>query len=237
MIIFVHHLHTQLCRWRFLLVAVLLLGLPQTARSEAASESETALSKAIKEIHQTYEKIQDLQADFVQTVEIQGFDTTYVSTGKVFIKKGKMLWDYIEPGKQMIYVNDGGFEYYVPDHKQVIRSRVGGQSDSHLPLQLLSGLGRLDQDFKVSFAIEPPKPGEAVHLKLVPNNNMGLIHIDITVIPSSQIKGLVIDQVVLYEQNGNISTSIFEKVKINQGLNDTLFDFEIPDDVEVIDGP
>ncbi len=230
------HVPKHLRKGIFLLGALLLL-LPATAKSDTASESSAALNKAIEDIHQTYEKINDLQADFVQTVEIQGFNTTYVSTGNVFIKKGKMLWDYIEPGKQMIYVNGGGFQFYVPDHKQVIRSKVGGQSDTHLPLKLLSGLGRLDQDFQVSFAIEPTKPGEAVHLSLIPKKNMGVDKIVITVIPSKQIKGLVIDQVVLYEQNGNVSTSTFEKVKINKGIDDSLFDFKIPEGVEIIDGP
>ncbi|MFQ5588874.1 MAG: outer membrane lipoprotein carrier protein LolA [Nitrospiria bacterium] len=211
---------------------LVLMTLPGHANVETAT-----VKSVIEEIRQTYEKINDLQAEFVQTVEIQGFNTTYVSTGKLFIKKGKMLWDYVEPGKQMIYVNGGGFQFYVPDHKQVIRSKVGGQSDTHLPLQLLSGLGQLDQDFEVSFEIEPPKPGEAVHLNLVPKKNMGLTNIVITVIPSSQIEGLVIDQVVLYEQNGNVSTSIFEKVKINKGLDDDLFDFKVPEGVEIIDGP
>jgi len=217
-------------------VMVFLSIFAMTPVSRAQTDVE-AVQKVVSHVHTSYEKINDLQSDFVQTVEIDGFDTTYVSKGKVFIKKGKMLWDYVEPGKQMIYVNGGGFEFYVPDHQQVIRSKVGGQSDSHLPLKLLSGLGRLDQDFEVAFEIEPPKPGEAVHLKLLPKKDMGVNQIVITLIPSEQIKGLVIDQVVLYEHNGNISTSIFEKVQINKGLDDDLFDFKIPEGVEVIEGP
>ncbi len=203
----------------------------------ATAEENKAVQKVVSDIQASYERINDLQSDFVQTVEIDGFDTTYISKGKVFIKKGKMLWDYVEPGKQMIYVNGDGFDFYVPDHKQVIRSKIGGQSDAHLPLKLLSGLGRLDQDFDVSFAIEPPKPGEAVHLKLIPKKHIGINQIVITLIPSEQIKGLVIDQVVLYEGNGNISTSIFEKVQINQGLKDDLFEFKIPEGIEIIQGP
>ncbi len=202
----------------------------------SAAENK-AVQKVVSDIQASYEKINDLQSDFVQTVEIDGFDTTYISKGKVFIKKGKMLWDYIEPGKQMIYVNGDGFDFYVPDHKQVIRSKIGGQSDAHLPLKLLSGLGRLDQDFDVSFEIEPPKPGEAMHLKLIPKKHMGVNQIVITFIPSEKIKGLVIDQVILYEDNGNISTSIFEKVQINQGLKDELFEFKIPEGIEIIQGP
>ncbi|NOY84130.1 MAG: outer membrane lipoprotein carrier protein LolA [Nitrospirae bacterium] len=220
-----------------LLVLIVLPGALFLPIMTVSAEENKAVQKVVSDIQASYEKINDLQSDFVQTVEIDGFDTTYISKGKVFIKKGKMLWDYIEPGKQMIYVNGDGFDFYVPDHKQVIRSRIGGQSDAHLPLKLLSGLGRLDQDFDVSFEIEPPKPGEAVHLKLIPKKHIGVNQIVITFIPSEEIKGLVIDQVVLYEENGNISTSIFEKVQINAGLNDDLFEFEIPEGIEIIQGP
>jgi len=192
---------TLKARGVILLVIFLLLSFPDSPKVEA-SPGENDLKKVIENVHDSYDKILDLQADFVQTVEIYDFNTPYVSKGKLFIKKGKMLWDYHEPGKQMIYVNGGGFQFYVPDHKQVIRSKVGGHSDSHLPLKLLSGLGHLDQDFDVSFEIEPPKPGEAVHLNLVPKKAMGLINIIITLIPSSEIGGLLIDKVVLYEKNG-----------------------------------
>ncbi|MEC4677487.1 MAG: outer membrane lipoprotein carrier protein LolA [Nitrospirota bacterium] len=220
-----------------LLVLIVLPGALFLPIMTVSAEENKAVQKVVSDIQASYEKINDLQSDFVQTVEIDGFDTTYISKGKVFIKKGKMLWDYIEPGKQMIYVNGDGFDFYVPDHKQVIRSKIGGQSDAHLPLKLLSGLGRLDQDFDVSFEIEPTKPGEAVHLKLIPKKHIGVNQIVITFIPSEKIKGLVIDQVVLYEENGNISTSIFEKVQINAGLNDDLFEFEIPEGIEIIHGP
>ncbi len=227
----------KIIRINILFVLIVLVGLFHGPAMVSAAETSEAVQKIVADIQVSYEKINDLESDFVQTVEIDGFDTTYISKGKVFIKKGKMLWDYVEPGKQMIYVNGDGFDFYVPDHKQVIRSKIGGQSDAHLPLKLLSGLGRLDQDFDVSFEIEPPKPGEAVHLKLIPKKIMGVSQIVITFIPSKQIKGLVIDQVVLYEENGNISTSIFEKVKINQGLQDDLFEFEIPEGIEIIQGP
>ncbi len=213
------------------------LNFPAISSIASPEKPKTTLKKVLTEISNTYEQIADLQADFVQTVEIYDFNTPYVSTGKLSLKKGKMLWDYEEPGKQLIYVNGLGFQFYVPDHKQVIRSRIGGQSDAHLPLKLLSGLGQLDQDFEVSFEIEAPKPGGAVHLKLLPKKAMGLTHIVITFIPSSQIKGLVIDQVILHEKNGNISTSTFNAVQINKGLEDSLFEFTPPEGIAVIEAP
>jgi len=114
---------------------------------------------------------------------------------------------------------------------------VGGHSDAHLPLNLLSGRGHIDQDFDVSFDIETPMPGEPIHLRLVPKKNMGVLKIIITVVRAPGIDGLIIDKIVLHEENGNISTSSFEDIAINQGLDDALFVFDIPEGVEVLDAP
>jgi len=199
--------------------------------------TDNRLQEIVDRIHAAYDKIDDLKSQFVQTVEIMDFNTPYVSKGDLFIKKGKMRWDYKEPSRQQIFVDDGGFLYYVPDHKQVIRSKIGGHSDSHLPLNLLSGRGHLNQDFDISYEFEAPMPGEPIILRLSPKKKMGVFKIVVTAVPAPGIDGLIIDKVVLHEKNGNISTSSFEEISINQGLEDSLFVFEIPEGIEVLDAP
>jgi len=221
---------------KFLLALALAL-IPSRQSFAEAEAPEKVLGEIVAEIHATYEKINDLEARFTQKVEILDFNTPYVSKGRLFIKKGKMFWDYQEPSKQQIFVDGGGFLYYVPDHKQVIRSKVGGRSDTHLPLKLLSGRGKLDEDFEISFDIEPPLPGAPARLRLIPKRKMGLIKIVISLLPAPEIGGLIIEEVVLHEENGNISTSTFEDIKINQGLKDALFVFEIPEGIEVLSAP
>lgn len=220
---------------RFVIISLLTI-LPTHVGAEQAP-SDSKLQKIVDQIHAAYEKIDDLKSNFVQTVEIMDFNTPIVSKGQLFIKKGKMRWDYNEPSKSQIYVDGGGFLYYVPDHKQVIRSKVGGASDSHLPLKILSGRGDLNQEFEISYEIEPPRPGEPILLRLVPKKKMGLIKIVIAAIQSPNIDGLIIDEVVLHEENGNISTSTFDAVEINQGLGDDIFVFDIPEGIEVLDAP
>ncbi len=224
---------------RFLIVTLIALSatiVPEFAKAEQVVLDEK-LQNIVNQVHTAYEKIDDLKSKFVQTVEILDFNTPYVSKGTLFIKKGKMLWDYVEPSHQQIFVNDGGFLYYVPDHKQVIRSKVGGRSDSHLPLKLLAGRAQLDQDFEIAYDIEAPMPGEPIRLRLIPKKKMGLIKIVITLVQAPNIDGLMIDEVVLHEKNGNISTSSFEEIEINKGLDDSVFVFEVPEGIEVLDTP
>jgi outer membrane lipoprotein carrier protein len=218
----------------FILAAVLLYHHGVEGKDPSVPEG---LNDIIAKIQATYEKINDLQSEFVQSVQIVDFDTPYVSKGQLFLKKGKMRWDYREPSKQQIFVDGERFLYYVPEHRQVIRSRLGGQSDGHLPLRLLSGAGRLDQDFQISFEGESKPAQKSIVLRLIPKKEMELTKIVLTVVPSPQIEGWMIQKVALYEANGNISTSSFEGIQINKGVSDDLFTFKIPKGVEVIDTP
>jgi len=217
---------------------VLALVFPALNVSGGEEPKEKAeINGIVAQIHETYDKIEDFKARFVQTVDIFDFNIPYVSKGDLFIKKGKMRWDYHEPSRQQIFVDGGGFHYYVPEHKQVIRSRVGGRSDVHLPLQLLSGRGNLNEDFDISFEGEGPSEKGSVSLRLIPKKRMGLIKIIIRVAPSPQFGGLMIHEAVLHEENGNVSTSTFEDIEINKGLKDDIFVFKIPKGVEVLDAP
>ncbi len=221
-----------------LFVTVLAFIFPAlSAFGEEELKESSRINEIVAQIHETYDKIVDLKAGFVQTVEIYDFNVPYVSKGDLFIKKGKMRWDYHEPSRQQIFVDGGGFHYYVPEHKQVIRSRVGGRSDVHLPLQLLSGRGQLNEDFDISIEGEAPSGKGPVSLRLVPKKKMGLIKIVIRVAPSPQVGGLMIHEAVLHEENGNVSTSTFERIEINKGLKDNLFVFKVPKGVEVLDAP
>lgn len=222
----------------YLAVIALALGiiLNQTTEAKEAPREENP-DEIISKIQTTYEKLKDLQASFIQTVVFKDFDTPFVSEGKLFLKKGKMRWDYQRPSLQQIFVDGEKVLYYVPEHKQAIRSRIGGESDSHLPLQLLSGTGRLDQTFKTSVQGGALSQKE-VTLRLVPKEKKStLTQIIATVIPFPSIEGWIIQKVVLYEENGNVSTFSFNGIEMNKEIPDTFFEFKVPKGVEVIESP
>lgn len=214
----------------FILLAVAWISSP----SAEAKEDPAAVAAKIQT---AYEKINDLQADFVQSVRFQDFNTPYVSKGKLYLKKGKMRWDYHEPSRQQIVVEGEKVLYYIPEHKQAIKSRLGGESDSSLPLQLLSGTSRLDQDFQIEIE-EESRSDQSLSLRLTPKKKeTTLTKVIASVAPSPQVEGLVIQKVTLFEQNGNISTFSFEKMQINKGVSEEVFELKYPKGTEVIDSP
>lgn len=213
----------------------ILLAISILAPLHAEAKEEPAAVAA--KIQTAYDQINDLQADFVQSVRFEDFDTPYVSKGKLFLKKGKMRWDYREPSRQQIVVEGERVLYYIPEHKQVVKSRIGGESDSHLPLQLLSGTSRLDQDFQISIE-EAPRSDQSISLRLIPKSKeTQLIKVIALVVPSPQVEGLIIQKVTLFEQNGNVSTFSFEGMQINKGFSEEVFNLKYPKGTEVIESP
>lgn len=219
------------------ILSVILTLLPLFVLAPLRVEAKEDPAAVAAKIQSAYEKINDLQADFVQSVKFEDFDKPYVSKGKLFLKKGKMRWDYHEPSRQQIVVEGERLLFYIPEHKQLVKSRVGGESDGHLPLQLLSGTSRLDQDFQISLE-EEPRSDQSISLRLIPKNNKSqLTKVIATVGPSPQVEGFVIQKVTLFEQNGNVSTFSFEKIQINKGFSEEVFDVKYPKGTEVIESP
>jgi outer membrane lipoprotein carrier protein len=206
------------------------------AVAASASAAENPLSDLMQKVQSRYEQTVDWEADFQQVTVIEGFDSPIRSRGTVYIKKpGKLRWDYSEPNRHQIWVNENKVWIFTPEQKQVIVSPFEEISDSQLPLHLLSGIGRLDRDFDVQWTHPPDKSSAAVPaLTLIPKDpGSGLTKLMIELDPESYfITGLT-----LYESNGNRSQFRFMEIKRNTGLKDHLFAFKPPKDVVVIDSP
>lgn len=213
----------------FVLTAlVMVLWFPLPLRADATNETVNGI---VKNIETAYEKIADLEANFTQRIVFEDFDTPFISKGKVYIKRGKMRWDYEEPSHQQIFVDGKKVLYYVPEHQQVIKTSLAAETDSHLPLNLLSGTTQLNLNFDISRMDSDEK---SHLLKLIPKDpKMRTTEIQIEVSPPSYL----IQKVILRETNGNQSIFTFSDLKLNKGLKDTTFSFDIPKGVEVVEPP
>jgi len=189
-----------------------------------------APTEVIHQVESAYAKATDIEAFFTQKVLFKDFDTPYISKGRVYIKKGKMRWDYHEPSKQQIFVQQEEVLYYVPEHRQVIKSALSAETDSQVPLNLLSGTAHLSETFDIS--VDSSSHG-TYRLNLVPKDRKLHADIQIEVAPPSYL----IQQITIEEKNGNRSVFDFLDIKANQGLKDETFSFVIPKGVEVVESP
>lgn len=194
----------------------------------------------VRQIQARYEKTKDLQADFTQKTRIEGFERPVSSSGKVYIKKpGRLRWDYLEPSVEEIYVNRNDVRMYVPEHKQVLVGKLTQMAASKAPLELLQGAANLEESFDVR-----PTPGNkrgegglslVTLLPKTAESQAGrpVQRIVVEVYP----KTYFIKTVSLHEASGNVAQFEFTELKPNTGLNDGLFDFTVPPDVEVVRAP
>lgn len=213
-----------------------LFGPPRLLFAAPSPVAENPLTEVVQNIQAAYERTTDWKADFEQVTQIQGFDTPIKSRGKLYIKKpDRLRWDYLEPNRHQILVNEKKVWVYTPEQKQAIVSPFSEISDSQLPLHLLSGVGRLDRDFTVQWT-DPghPERGNIPSLTLIPKEaRTGLTKLLMEVDPATYF----ITRLTLFESNGNQSRFRFARIQSNTGLKDRIFVFTPPKDVVVVESP
>lgn len=209
-----------------IVMSCVLASLPCVS-ARAAGGAEDDVEGLIKNIQARYEHTQDLRADFTQVTLFKGFDSPFTSRGRLSIKRpGKMRWDYQEPSRQQIYVDGEKILFYVPEHKQVIKTLLSRETDSQIPLRFLSWTAGLQDEFVVTL--------EGDSLVLTPKAaTPHLLRATLEV----EKKTSYIQKITLFAPNGNTSSFSFTHIEGNKGVSDETFSFVIPKDVEVIEPP
>lgn len=205
--------------------------------AEAASLS--GVEDLVEKVDARYAQIQDLQADFTQKTTLEGFTTGFTSEGQLYLKKpGLLRWDYLRPNEERIYVDDDQVMMYVPEHQQVIKGRLTQIAASKGPLALLQGVGTLSHQFDVVESPDSSKGGEEFPtVTLIPKTAEDEIPTIKKIVLQLSPDSYVIQGITLFEVSGTISRIMFENIQINQNLSPSIFNFEIPADVVVVELP
>ena len=219
-------------RLTILVVPITVLGPHLAFAAKTLSEAEDLANK----IQTRYEKTADLSADFTQNLFIEGFQTPMQSSGRVAIKKpGRLYWEYRNPQKEHIYVDGEGVAFYSPAHNQVIQATLSRLAESRAPLHLLQGATRLREHFE----LEPIQPGNApgddtFHwLGLRPKGDERTTA-QRRIVIGVDAQTHYIRTLVMHEPNGNLTTIHFSNVTANSNLPNSLFQCDMPANVEII---
>jgi outer membrane lipoprotein carrier protein len=197
------------------------------------------IKEVVKKLQARYEHTRDLQADFTQTTQIEGFATPITSSGRVYIKKpGHLRWDYLDPNVEEIYVNKNDVMMYVPEHKQVLVGKLTQMAASQAPLQLLQGAAKLEEEFEVEPVVAGRGEGGLPVITLLPRSSEPeSVRTVMKIVLALQPKTHFIKTVAIHEISGNISRFEFSHLKPNSGLQNTMFEFQVPEGVEVVKAP
>ena len=218
--------------WRLALTVCVLGG----ACLPDAGHAADPVKDLVKKVEARYQKTADLTAEFAQTTSVRGFASAIKSAGRVYLKRpGKLRWDYLEPTLEQIFVENDKVQFYIPEHKQVLNGQLSRMANSQAPLQLLQGIGRLDEHYLVALTPDGAKGNGGLPLLslTLPDGGPDQPRIVVEVDAATHF----LRRVELHDVNGNVSTFTFSALKANTGLKDDLFVFTVPKGVEVITAP
>jgi outer membrane lipoprotein carrier protein len=215
-----------------------------------AAETQAALKDVVSALEKGYSSLQDVQAEFVQKTTITGINREQKGSGQLLLKKpaaatAMFRFNYAKP-KQQIVSNGKQVWFYLPENRQVMVSSVadmfkGGNS---IALSYLTGLGHVSRDFTISFSREARDKNGNYQLELVPKSpSPVLAKLQLTVsascVESFLRDGSVQDifpvlSSVIQDAGGNQTRIDYSAVRVNKGLDNSKFNFKVPEGVEVI---
>ena len=182
------------------------------------------------QLQRKYESIQSFKAQFNQIFE--GHNVRLQESGIVLMKKpGKMYWEYQNP-TQKFFVTDGDQSFfYIPADNQVIVSNLQLEG-SHTPLLFLMGKGNLEKGFDVQMETdELPLQRNNLLLRLTSKKPQGeYSHLILEFSPSINL----IHRLIIVEPLGNRNEYVFTNFQENARIPERQFEFEIPDEAQVV---
>jgi len=204
----------------------LSIGIAVPASADRLSEVLEAMEKAGNEL-------QTLSAEFEQTDHDYILEDEDVSSGKLFVEiPGRIRWEYAPPAEKVLLVKDDLVRVYNPVAAQVQEfDRSSGGSTGGMDLLVGFGSGNDDIQQKYDGSVLDETPDHVV-LKLIPKPESGSLFtaIELTV----DKKSWTPTRTVLHEPSRNRTDISFREMVINGELPGSVFELELPENVEII---
>jgi outer membrane lipoprotein carrier protein len=183
------------------------------------------------QVQKAYVSITSFEADFDQQYVMKAFGQTKTSKGHVlFVKPGKMRWDYTEP-KNNVVVSDGTTLWsYVASDKQARKMMV---KDSQMPtaLAFLTGKGDLAKEFNLQLMNSQQLKFDGGYvLKGTPKVATNLYNFVFFYVDGTTYH---VRRVLIVDAQDNRNRFDFKAPKVNGKVDDTRFKWSPPAGVSV----
>ncbi len=188
----------------------------------------------VQRIQAHYDQVQDFEAHFTQRVVHRIVHKVIEESGTMAFKRpGRMRWEYQNP-ENKLFVTDGEKSYfYVPEDRQVIVSHTPGGAmclAEGSPFSIIMGETRLLDAFEIKNSDSGPQVGGEVLLLIPRRPQEDFEEAEIEVRPEN---GQVM-RVSLLDSQGNRTEFLFDEIRENRGLVDSMFRFSVPSGVDIL---
>lgn len=204
---------------------------------------ELSLTQTILKVQNRLNQTFSIRSEFEQKNYIKSLNTKTYSRGNLFIKKpGKIKILYSKPQKQTFISNRKSIWIYTPKFKQVLQRNISKTKQNSNPIIFLSEKIDLTKEFEISLLTNANvsekfwKRRKYVVLKLIPKkSNLKFTQIGIKFL---KIKVDSLDhRIHIFEYIDSMeNTSKFEFLNLveNEEIEDSVFEFTIPENIDVI---
>jgi outer membrane lipoprotein carrier protein len=223
---------TLYCICVFLLLPVLFL-LPQQIVAQELDSVEIA-----QKLQNTYEKAANLVAEFNQTTSMKFSGRVREGSGSmIFLRPGRLRWDYITPDHQVLISDGESISMYFEKSNQMITSDARDYLQSDVTYSFFAGTGDILKDFDI---VEPDFENtiEDSHLiKLIPKST----HPHVADIHAWITDGtFLLEHLQIVDHLDTVTDLFFKNVHIDSNsyggreITKSLFSFTPPANTEII---
>ena len=211
----------------------LLLGGADVTGGSVGNRSADLLEGYVRQFESSYQAVKTIRADFTQTY-VSG-DRTRVESGVVYFARGGLMrWDYKQPQRKLFLLSGKTLMLYIPEEKQLTRSRLKANDDIRVPFRVLLSRFDLRRVFsRIEFAPDALEhdPADRV-LRAYPKKGYEGDYQKVLMVVSPQfdIRRLV----VIFPDQSTMEFS-FAHIGRNVPVSRSLFRFIPPAGTEVID--
>lgn len=200
----------------------LLLLLPFFAHAELSAE------QIVQKLEENFATINTYQAKFDQEIRSESFGRSLTKgSGEIlYAKPGKMVWHYLKPEEHW-YITDGKtFWDYLPSANYVMELKLDQAIPGNLPKGFLFGMAKISDQF--SSALSPLQNDNQDYLLiLIPKKEEDRILLGSLELLVDR-KNFLVKEAKLRDSLGNENHLKFMNIKINQKIDQKIFNFKIP---------
>jgi outer membrane lipoprotein carrier protein len=216
------------------MLAALVLALSgrHNSSSAATTGGDPTVDQILEQVENKYANSK-FSADFIQKSTLKAMDITDMASGKVYIKyPGMMRWEYEKPDQQIIITDADKLWIYRPADNQVMTGKAPTFFRDGKGASFLSNIRVIRQKFDISLEQSPPEESDLFyHLKLIPREKTLDISEIRLLVSQKTFNVLQVTTLNFYGDETRIDLLNFA---FRDDLDDSLFSFEIPKGVDVI---
>ena len=202
-----------------------LLALAAAAFPVTPEEAVANLERAIKAVG-------TLRARFEQLHYSVSVSAPLREKGEFFFEKpDRMRWAYKDPQDKVFLYKDGVLDMYIPEDKQLTRSRIPPEALESDIFGIFLGVMSFREAYVIKESPFPTDAGRVKQVKLTPRTEGDYSHLLLEI----DERTWLLRRAIFFEWSGNKREFLFSQVRTGLRLPSKTFELKVPPDCEIID--